>query len=430
MRYNQPFGTPEPALGVYPRFVNGNPTTGTEGSIPPARAFDEDQIEIVTVIQNVGLTPNHTELDQLWQALQLLIAKKYITTPITKTVHGVGADFPDMISALRWLSEYTITNTGYVTFSLAPGKWTYTQSIEINHPNSNRINIQGAALMGGTPQPANLSVTGYHSSADGTNQIIYLRTVHATELQFTGGVNAFLVVTGGAILRYLLLTGSQTIASGLGQDIHGNSYQGNGIYLQSNDISLDGVSIWGFGQHGLWIPTGSTARMITSLSLVCAFNGSIGIAVSGGSFEGSTGSEVICCSNNVVGANLIGGFFWANNLTIKGHGPPNGNAAIQVEQGGLFACNHVYVSINQAGCIFAGAGTYLGEFSAYFNNASYGLYVTGTATAWVNYSSFSGNGSFDIIANCGAFVDGTGSSWASTTPPMNTLGNIEAFIMH
>src|SRR5262245_56531387 len=109
MRYNPPFGTPEPPLGQYPRYINGNPVTGTEGSIPPARAFDEDQIEIVTVIQNTynqlaadpsadpavrdSLIPDHNKLHQLWDALQALFKAKYITTHIEKTVHGTGADF-------------------------------------------------------------------------------------------------------------------------------------------------------------------------------------------------------------------------------------------------------------------------------------------------------------------------------------------------
>jgi hypothetical protein len=161
VRYNQPFGTPEPPLGSYPRYINGNPTTGTEGSIPPARSIDEDQIEIVNVIVNAGLTPNHEELDQLWQALMALLAKKYITTNIIKHVHGSGADFVDLHAAMTWLAEYTITNTGYVTFMIAPGKWTYTATVELNHANINRVAIQGGALLGASPTRNSLSVTGY-----------------------------------------------------------------------------------------------------------------------------------------------------------------------------------------------------------------------------------------------------------------------------
>src|SRR5262245_16519103 len=142
MRYSQPFGTPAPPLGSYPRFINGDPVTGVEGSIPPATAFDEDQIEIVTVIQNVGLTPDHNDLTQLWQALNILIGRKFITTQITKTVHGAGADFPDMHAALSWLSGYTITTTGYVTFLVAAGRWTYTTPIVLDHADLARVAIQ------------------------------------------------------------------------------------------------------------------------------------------------------------------------------------------------------------------------------------------------------------------------------------------------
>ena len=116
MRYSQPFGTPTPPLGVYPRYINGNPVTGTEGSIPPATAFDEDQIEIITVIQNVGLTPDHNDLTQLWQAIQSLIAQKYITSPIVKKVHGAGADFVELNAAL-----YTRLRTYLTAIGQPPG---------------------------------------------------------------------------------------------------------------------------------------------------------------------------------------------------------------------------------------------------------------------------------------------------------------------
>src|SRR5262249_6437362 len=255
-----PLGPPHPPLGNYPRFVNGDPVTGTEGSIPPASAIDEAQIEIVEVIRRTKAgeintlpdplpplnDPDHNDLTQLWQALMQLFAQKWITTPIVKTVHGTGADFTDLNASMKWLSRFMISSTGFVTFMVAPGKWTYNTQVEINHPMSNRIAIQGGALLGATPQPPNVSVTGYHSATDGTNQIIYLRSVHSTELAFTGGVNGFRITTPGCTFRYILVTGSQTAAPATAAD----PFQGNG-FVAFEDFWVDGVSIWGFGAFGI-----------------------------------------------------------------------------------------------------------------------------------------------------------------------------------
>jgi len=426
MRYSQPFGTPTPPLGVYPRYINGNPVTGTEGSIPPNTAFDEDQIEIVTVIQNAGLTPDHNDLTQLWQAIQSLIAQKYITTAITKTVHGAGSDFVDLFAAFKWLAQYIITNTGSVVFMVAPGRWTYTTTVEVNHPNMNRVTVQGGALLGASPTPANLSVTGYHASADGTNQVIYLRSVYATELSFTGGVTAFAILQAGITLRYLLITGSQTIGTSPG------AYPaGDGIYALA-ELFLDGIAIWGFGLHGLDIMQTSVI-CVSALSVTIAYCGNCGINCQGGLFNAASDTAYTnVVSNNVTGVNSLGALLWFGRLYVAGHGPPNGNAAIQSLQGGLIVANPgSQLQINQAGMILAGAASCLFESATINNHATYGIDVYGTATLWINNSTLSNNTQYDLIASDGAFVDATGASMTIWTPPFNTYNtNNGAFIVH
>jgi hypothetical protein len=414
--------------------VNGDPVTGTQGSIPPAKAFDEDQIEIVNVIANAGLTPNHTELDQLWQALQALFAQKYITTPITKTVHGVGADFTDLNAAFVWLANYIITPTGSVTFMVAPGKWTYATTVEVNHPNANRVTIQGGALLGATPQYQNFSTTGYHTGTDGTNHITYLRSVHATELAFTGGVTGFVTTTRGVTLRYLLVSGSQTIATGP-TNFYGISYQGNGL-LAYEDVNLDGCSFWGFGSVGIQI-IGATVSQVSGLSIVSSFNGWQGMTMNGGIFFGSINAQVILMSNGVAGLTNFGGMFWADRVVVKGHGPPLGNAAIQCEQGGQIfigviggGANHGLIcEVNQTGVILSGA-LMIAEGASYSNNATYGIWLHGGATAYVTDSQFFTNGVNAILAQENSYANAVRSAFTGTgdSPPNNTTGNIESYI--
>lgn len=70
MQYNQPYGMPpEQTWGDTP-YINGNPATGTQGSIPPAASIEYPQREIVNVIQDTGRAPSNSDLHQLGRSIQ------------------------------------------------------------------------------------------------------------------------------------------------------------------------------------------------------------------------------------------------------------------------------------------------------------------------------------------------------------------------
>ncbi len=66
MKYNQPYGVSDPNAP----YTNGNPSTGTMGSIPPAASIEYPQREIVAVIADAGMTPTDGDLTQLAKAIQ------------------------------------------------------------------------------------------------------------------------------------------------------------------------------------------------------------------------------------------------------------------------------------------------------------------------------------------------------------------------
>lgn len=67
MKYHQPYGISDPN-GAY---INGNPSTGTMGSIPPAASIEFPQREIVNLISDAGLAPpDDADLRQLSKAIQ------------------------------------------------------------------------------------------------------------------------------------------------------------------------------------------------------------------------------------------------------------------------------------------------------------------------------------------------------------------------
>ena len=66
MKYVQPYGVSDPDAS----YVNGNPATGTMGSIPPAGAIEFAQREIVNFIADAGITPDNASLRQLGLGIQ------------------------------------------------------------------------------------------------------------------------------------------------------------------------------------------------------------------------------------------------------------------------------------------------------------------------------------------------------------------------
>jgi hypothetical protein len=66
MQYNQPYGKPPEVTWGDTPYINGNPSTGTQGSIPPAASIEYPQRELVNFSRDTGLlTPSNSDLHQL-----------------------------------------------------------------------------------------------------------------------------------------------------------------------------------------------------------------------------------------------------------------------------------------------------------------------------------------------------------------------------
>lgn len=130
MLYNAPFDATDPNAA----FVNGNPSTNTPGSIPPAEALEYPQREIVAVITGAGLTPTNSDLTQLYKAIQTIAAGSTPSIPSTSLVHA-GADtsttanqivIPTITPAVTSLADYqlyeivpNVSVTGATTLTIA-----------------------------------------------------------------------------------------------------------------------------------------------------------------------------------------------------------------------------------------------------------------------------------------------------------------------
>ena len=69
MKYNPPYGVSDPNAP----YINGDPSIGRAGSIPPAESIEYPQREIVAAIYDIGLSsPNNNDLSQLSAATRFM----------------------------------------------------------------------------------------------------------------------------------------------------------------------------------------------------------------------------------------------------------------------------------------------------------------------------------------------------------------------
>lgn len=69
MQYQPPYGPPG-AIDPNASYINGDPTIGREGSVPPAAAFEFPQREIVNLISNSQQEPTDQDLNQMTRAVR------------------------------------------------------------------------------------------------------------------------------------------------------------------------------------------------------------------------------------------------------------------------------------------------------------------------------------------------------------------------
>lgn len=419
MKYNQPFGIPDPNAS----YVNGDPSIGREGSIPPAESIEYPQREIVAVIQyayeqqfpNCN-APANSDLAQLLEAILGFLAQRYINTPITKTVHGAGADFANLHDAIEWVGRYIITPLGSVTFLIAAGKWTYSERIVVTHPNADRITIAGQALLGAAPGPSTFTVTGHHSASDGTADINALRAIFATELSFLG-TDGFYVVSAGITLSRLLITGTQTGIGG----------QGFGVRVEGR-CNFDTVSIWGMGAAGLWC-NGGYCYVTTGQALCLVYNIGHGLKHDGGIVAHA--GNLCTYSNGQCGVAMGNGGVLSNSpsnqsaaLYSRGNASTGVNcesSTVLAEGPGSATASSVISDNGGNGVGFTGDSAHLGG-ATINNNVGYGIYgAAGNISLASRTATIAGNGQNGLEAHYGCNIYAADAGVTGPVyPPYNT----------
>ena len=120
MKYEAPFGVSDPNSS----YINGNPSTGTMGSIPPAASIENPQREIVNFIGDSGVTPTDADLHQLSKSVQ--------SGAVTYAADGGTANFiaitpspavAGLMPGMRFEIKVAAANTGPVQLNVSNLGW-------------------------------------------------------------------------------------------------------------------------------------------------------------------------------------------------------------------------------------------------------------------------------------------------------------------
>ncbi len=345
-----------------------------------------------------------------------------IDTAVTKTVHGLGADFADLIAAMAWVNRRRISATGSVTFQVAAGvnanRFVYTQTLNLAHPDGARITITGQPLNASPIAGSSLSFTGSTAGPRGVDTGVnlgLLRTLYQTELFFQGcGVRG----TGQiGNIADLLLT-----SDGNGGDL---------VQWQSGFVTWTSMAVVGAGGAG--INTGAASFAMTGYNYVlgCAGNGIF--LGAGGSAVLAGSAWLIANSNGGQGLSGYAGLFASisgagANLYARGNGT-DGVAIV----GGRCAASALSISTNNGGSGFASSGGRMeAAGSTSSNNGAHGYTVSGCGYIDATSTQGSGNTSYGYLAADGANLrrpGGTGAgNVAVASPAIGSTGNNNAYI--
>jgi hypothetical protein len=410
MLYNQPLDQPTNSNAGY---VDGNPAAGIQGSIVPAASIEFDQREIVEVITRANVrgytdfsgtpcgVPSNSDLTQLRKAIEGYIESWVIDTTVTFTVHGTGANFPDLITAMTYLSKYRITNNGFVTLAVAgtisgvAARWTYSQTIVFSHPNLDRICVLGAPMIGPPVQGSDFQYTN-NLAADAAAQLTMLRGRFASEIHFTNG--AGILVLGS--MNVSRTPATVPIAAFGFQNLlfSGDGSSGTNLTFNNACMSIANCSIQNLN-YGV---------ICNNCYIWCSldFCSACGNGIYGWEFQGCmaySATQVIACSNQNSGFTLQAGTsIKTGTIYCKG----NGASGLSVSTGS--ACN-------------------LNAASQFISNKNYGIQCSQSMVN-VGAAGFSGNTPGSIYCWGGAGVYAGGAVLTNCTPAPNTQGNFYSWI--
>jgi hypothetical protein len=360
---------------------------------------------------------------------------------ITKTVYGSGADFASLKEAYDWLSQRTISKRGFVTLAFPAGVISETQTLNISHPNGDRIAWQGAALKAAIPSYSVFNITGYSlaSAVSDTNTNVgLLKQSFSTEIHFTNG-GSITVGQGLSLISNILFTSDGAV---------GPNPEVSGFNCNTAQVVFSDVGITGFDRFGIFAAA-SSLSISKGRSLVIIGCGGGGYnAVSSSSLNITYGS-FICLSNGVKHASDYGTAGTAlNNSTVNSYPAYNDSTPSNFYMAGnvgtglsvnlsssISGTMNLLIQYNGGnGVDVASSSTYKVANGVIRGNAGQGIGCIEFSLVSMLNSTVTNNGSFNVVAinasyifRAGSTVSGAGNG-VDYSPAVGQQGNTFSYI--
>jgi len=389
MDYNQPYGKPPEVVWGDTPYVNGNPSTGIQGSIPPAASIEYPQRELVNFFRDTGmLTPSNSDLHQLSKGVMTGIMHYGVDAGTVNALQVVMQPTPDKYyDGMFVFVVPAVTNTGAATI------------------NINNLGIKNIVRRGGGPVQAGDLPVGYKS-------LLCYSALHANfelyGINFGAG-GGFLPILGANTTWYInATTGDDTLYDGTSATISGSHGPFKTITRGMNEVFKYGPSVYtatlqvaaGTYPEAVQTPNyqgptvkiigaGKTATFVTGANDHHTFSSSHGNTMVVTNLCASTGSGLgpPCC---FVG--LSAGTVSTDDTASSGYVP---FSIWEAYAGYISMGNHTFNAGNGCGmCVF---GSYFGGF---IGQAGY----PGPGKTWTFLGSFNvGAGGFAIASANGSF---------------------------
>lgn len=373
MKYEAPYGAP----GSNDPYINGNPATGTMGSIPPAASIENPQREIVNLITDAGIVPTDADLQQLARGVQGG-RLNYAIDSGTANALAINVNPPLLAYAAgqRWTVKVFATNTG-------------PSVININGLGARHIVYpQGGELVGGE-----LAAGGLASLLDDG---VHLQLANVATATVTGTI-----LTAPKTYYVNSTTGSDTAYDGTAATVSGT----HGPFATHNRAL---TAAWGWNQNGYNITIRTADGTYPPIACGQPPNGAGGIIILGNSsvpanclIHAASGECIITGSNGY----YFEGFMMQSDAPGA---PPHAGAGIriyncimQIRNMNFGACATAHMFVD-AGATLLVSGVESGDPSGYYlvtGNTPYHIYCVENALLRLGQCAMSAG-----AVNCGVWA--------------------------
>jgi hypothetical protein len=174
--------------------VDGNPSTGVEGSIPSAKSFEQPQRELSNLLAGTGLTGSDADLTQILQA----VSKGIYLGTFTGTANALTATVPGSVAIPVLLEGMTFH--GYIGASPNTAAANLTLSGFTNAPGSKPIRRKDgtSALAAGDLQAGTLMSFRYDGTSFRVVGMVASDIAVFTPINLTASLNYYVNATSGS----------------------------------------------------------------------------------------------------------------------------------------------------------------------------------------------------------------------------------------